>query len=122
MKFRAWSNQLRKFLPKDECYLNSDGELYFEDVMDGGLLKSDKNSYTIQRSSELYDIYGKLIYEGDVVKLHFTHENIQSESYIVNYNFGKWLLDDCKELNRYWVDCKSWGDTCKVVIVGNIFE
>jgi hypothetical protein len=70
----------------------------------------------------MYDIYDKLIYEGDMVKLHFTHENVNSDVYIVNYNFGKWLLDDCKELNRFCTDSKKFGESCKVVIVGNIFE
>jgi hypothetical protein len=120
MKFRCWDTILKGFVKSDECYINGEGDVFAYDKMEGGIISVA--NYIPQRFTELYDIYGTPIYEGDLVKLHFTHENIRSDIYTVNYKYGKWLLDDYNSLNNYWVDCKKWGDTCKVVIIGNIFD
>lgn len=121
MKFRIWNKSLGKFVKPDEWYINGDGEVFYHDLMDGDLILT-KDNCIVQKFTELYDIYGKPIYEGDLVKIHFTHENIKSESFVIQYNHGKWSLNGHDSLNRYWIDNKKWGDTCKVVVVGNIFD
>lgn len=121
MKIRIWSKNLEKYLPNDEWYINSQGEVFFEDLMDGGLIKS-KDNHIVQRFTELHDIYGSPLYEGDIVKLYYYHENIVGESYTIHYLNGKWMLDDCNMLTDYYLDNKKWGDSCKVVKIGNIYE
>jgi hypothetical protein len=121
MKFRIWNNLLGRFVIPDQYYINGCGEIFCYDKMEG-VINFVKDDCIIQKFTELYDIYGKPIYEGDRVKIHFTHENIKSEDFSIRYNHGKWTLDNHDSLNRYWIDNKKWGDTCKVVIVGNIFD
>jgi hypothetical protein len=47
MKIKVWSNTLRKYLPSEEWYINSNIELFFEDIMEGHLTKAPKGSYTV---------------------------------------------------------------------------
>jgi hypothetical protein len=122
MNFRVWSVTFKKFLTNDEWFVNGLGELFFEDVMEGGLVKAAEGSYRIDRFTELYDIYGNQIYENDLVKLHYTHESIVSNEYLVSYRDGRWLLDGAKGLADLFLYNKKWGDTSKVVVTGNTYE
>ena len=117
MKFKIFNKNLDRYVAPDEWFVNGDGDIFVHDMMDGELVRCNKEDYIIYKFTELYDIYSTPIYEGDLVKLHFTHENIQGETYTVKYKSGRWMLDDYDSLSKYWVDNKSWGDCCKVLVV-----
>ena len=123
MKFKIWIKTLGRFLDGDEWYLNPSGKLYFEDVMDGMLVKAPEDSYKVLRFTELHDLYGQEIYEGDIVKLYYHHENIIADEYEIKYAFGRWMLDDWECLSEHYLDnTKKFGDVCRVVKIGNTYE
>jgi uncharacterized phage protein (TIGR01671 family) len=120
MKFKIWSNNLEKFVDDIEWYINQKGELYYLDVMDGELVKC--YDYKVLRFTGLHDLNGEEIYEGDIVKLFYHHENIISNQYIVKYNGGKWCLDDWICLSDYYLtNNEKYGDTCKVIKIGHSY-
>lgn len=47
MKIKVWSNVFKKYIPPEEWYINSECELFFENMMDGELTKAPKGSYEI---------------------------------------------------------------------------
>jgi uncharacterized phage protein (TIGR01671 family) len=104
-------------------YIDSSGELFVESEMDGELVKVIKDSYKILRFTGLHDLNGLEIYEGDLVKLYYHHENIVSNQYEIKYGAGRWMIDDWECLSELYLDnTAKYGDVCKVVIVGNVFE
>lgn len=124
MKFKIWLNDVNRFAANsEEWYINSFGELYTEDVMDGSIIKAKDGHCKICRFTGLHDLNGKEIYEGDLVKLYYHHENIVSNQYEIKYGAGRWMLDDWECLSELYLDnTAKYGDVCKVVIVGNVFE
>lgn len=62
MKFRVWNKELTGFIKGSNWYMNGDGELFYEDVMDGGLIKSTPGSYII----EVYD-ENPITYDGKII-------------------------------------------------------
>jgi len=103
MKFRIWNNSLRSFVSPSEYFVNGNGDVFFFDMMDGGLIKCDK--CIVQYWSGHLDIHGKEIYVGDIVK------------------FINWGNDcDCCEWKDEDVDnWYSYGSE-KFEVVGNVFE
>lgn len=123
MKFKICVPKLGKFIDEHGWYINSAGELYFEDMMDGVLIPATENAYKILRFTELHDLYGQEIYEGDIVKLYYHHPNIMADEYEIKYAFGRWMLDDWECLSEHYLDnTKKFGDVCRVVKVGNVYE
>ncbi len=122
MKFKIWLSTIKMFLDKG-FYIDSSGELFVESEMDGELVKVIKDSYKILRFTGLHDLNGLEIYEGDLVKLYYHHENIVSNQYEIKYGAGRWMIDDWECLSELYLDnTAKYGDVCKVVIVGNVFE
>lgn len=115
MKFRIWNKNLKRYATPDEWYINGEGEVFFHDRMDGDLVKAHPDNITIQRYTELKDRNYNEIYEGDIV----TVVNYIGE-YIVNYSFGKWMLNDTLSLTSKWIDNTKNGDICNVTVIGNI--
>lgn len=122
MNIRVWSKTLDKFLPNDEWWVNFKGDLYWEDMMDGNLVKAPDESYIISRFTELYDMYSLPLFEGDIVRLYHYNSNIVGEDYIINYNSGRWMLGTDKQLTEYFLNHKKYKHDCKVVKMGNIYE
>lgn len=123
MKFKIWLKSLSKFADDSEWYVNPSGKLYFEDIMEGGIVPALEGSYSIVRFTGLHDLYGQEIYEGDLVSLYYHHENIKVDVYEIKYGSGKWMLDDWECLTEYYLDrTPKFGDVCRVVKIGNVFE
>jgi hypothetical protein len=106
-----------------EWFINPNGKLYFENTMDGELVPAIEDSYKILRFTELHDLNGQEIYEGDIVKLYYHHDNIVQNKYEIKYGFGRWMLDDWRCLSDLYLDnTKKYGDVCKVIKIGNAYE
>lgn len=70
MKVRVWHKTLKKFLPKEEWFLNFDGELFFMECVDWNdvLTKADTGLYVIQQHVGVKDDNGIDLCEGDILK------------------------------------------------------
>lgn len=120
MKFRIYNNQLKKYITPDEWFISGNGEVFYNDMMDGELVKCD--NCIVQRFTELYDKENNPIYEGDI--LINSNKETKSNVYekIVEYKFGKWILNDMEDIDDYWIDNTEVGDIINLKIVGNIIE
>jgi len=122
MKYKIWSDKFKKYLDDGEWYINPSGTIYYMDMMDGDLIKAGEG-YRILRFTELHDLNGQEIYEGDIVKLYYHHDSIASNQYEIKYGFGRWMLDDWECLSNLYLDnTKKYGDVCKVIKIGNVYE
>ena len=118
MKFRVWCKKFNRFLHKrDDWFLDFDGNLYYEDMLDNELVRAEKSHYVIQRFTGLYDINNKELWEGDLVL--FPGE---SESLEISYRFGRWIGGDILNLSDYYTDSTEIGDICNVVKTGQLYE
>ena len=130
LKFRVWSYRLKRFLSKEEYYLDFDGNLYFDDYGDGHevntLRKVSKENYTVKQFTGIFDKNGKEIYEGDIVNFK-DYNSIDDFTIDVNlvciysiYNaWYSFVVDVENEHDEgyYWMEIKE-----KCEVVGNIFE
>lgn len=116
MKTRVWSRENQAYLDDDCWLLNGKGEVWY-DPFSENRYKLVKGSYIIQKAVGLDDIYGYEIFEGDLVKLFFQHESINSETYELKYIRGQWCLDNENSSPFLF---KKGGP--RVIVVGNAFE
>ena len=117
MIYRIWNKNLNRFVSPDEWYINGYGEVFFHDMMDNELVKANNNTVLIQKYTGMVDKNGNRLDEGDKV-LHKSREI----PYAIEYNFGRWMLDDLIDLSECWIDHTAFGNTCDIILVGNILE
>ena len=126
MFYRIYDKVLENWITKD-VYLTPYGQLvvaeqaFFNNIK---LKSADPNRYILHRSSELYDKYFTLIFEGDVVKVKFP--NVEEEVYmLVAYNSetASFILLDYKNLKFYELMLLDNSDCCEhIEVIGNTIE
>ena len=134
-RFRVWDNENNEYL--DEAYpssIYSDGSLYaFEEKYDANsnemvaLFEIQNNCLTVEQCTGLEDENGKLIFEGDKVRMtEFYFDRCgESERNFVGYvmwNKGEFVLSKNPEYENETeiIPHISWGHSFE--IVGNIHE
>jgi len=122
MKFRIWNNSLRSFVSPSEYFVNGDGDVFFFDMMDGGLIKCDK--CIVQYWSGYLDIHEKEIYVGDIVKFirwdnDYDRREREDED-VVKWNGQNFYPVPFKHHN----DDDGWYSYGleKFEVIGNVFE
>lgn len=126
-KFRVWDNEEKCY--STACFfLSVEGELY---IFIGGVVhKANPEIYIVEKCTGLEDENGKLIFEGDKVRMtEFYFDGCgESERNFVGYvmwNKGEFVLSKNPEKPEYENETEiiphiSWGHSFE--IVGNIHE
>jgi uncharacterized phage protein (TIGR01671 family) len=132
-KCRVWHKSFKVFLPNNEWFLDFNGDLFFNDIVNRssvGIYKCQED-YEIQYSTGLKDKNDKDIYEGDIVKTDPKHITVLLSAVgCPEYTAGvvEWLREAFCVCQRYvggneisnYVAC----DCCPsgLEVIGNIFE
>lgn len=126
-KFRVWDNEEKCY--STACFfLSVEGELY---IFIGGVVhKANPEIYIVEKCTGLEDENGKLIFEGDKVRMtEFYFDGCgESERNFIGYvmwNKGEFVLSKNPEKPEYENETEiiphiSWGHSFE--IVGNIHE
>jgi len=135
LKFRVWDKLEKRFIYPDKGYqghyaLTLDGKFYNLQNGSGG------DEYTVQQYTELKDLNGVEIYEGDILKCPNTlnislYGEFSYREVIWKYDSFTWVLNSKRALMEFDVAFGSDGDfvdhssenlKITVEVVGNIFE
>lgn len=121
MTHRIWNPHLKTFVCPLEFLINGAGEVFYECQMEGILTKCE--GCIVQRSSGLLDEEGKVVFQGDFLRIkNWWKEDIRRfNTYEVNFDQGIFyvrgsgfsLIDYLDRIGAKLTGC---------IVVGNIFE
>ena len=72
-KFRVWDKLCKEYVTNTQMFVGMSGSLYNK-YSDGVVAKVDERDYAIEQCTGLCDRNGKLIYEGDKIRLSGSNE------------------------------------------------
>ena len=116
-KFRVWDSLDRKYLDAHTVWLSSDGYAHEADC------ELSTIDYTIEQCTGLKDKNGKLIYEGDVVRVEDDYGVCNSDKHIdtgigaVEWECEIWNIAGDVNNGLYEIDCTRY-----IEVIGNIHE
>ena len=121
-KFRVWSKQDKQYLD-DNFFLTPNGELgcYIKECSLWGLLKNN-DLYVIEQCTGIKDRCGKLIYEGDLIRLVIYGE-IKKQGVVEWCNLGG-TFGGAWQATKHTINGSILADffSSRWEIIGNIHE
>ena len=122
-RFRVWGVDYQQYMNDGEFVIDNNGELC---APHADMLKVPQTSFIIEQCTGRHDIHGKLIYEGDVVKVQYSLFNGLRDARNEFVGSIKWedygfVAEDRSGarlyLNLYYIDCRRG-----IEVLGNIHE
>ena len=117
-KFRVWDNNENEYLQEGALIDSRTGDI-------AGYFPVDQ--FTIEQCTLLKDKNGKLIYENDIVRFHWTEQ--EPQEFVVKWNNSKKCFDFNEYKNKkrgsrfyYWWECFKTGQCEFAEIVSNVHE
>ncbi|HFI0238346.1 TPA: YopX family protein [Streptococcus suis] len=115
-RFRGWIKSKRKLLPVFQIIWHK-GDISRILTVEGVVLDSHlAEDVVLMQSTGLFDVNGKEIFEGDVVKLRYTISSDYEFFKVTRFRGGSWRIDNRRR------GCELWLRNEDCEIIGNIYE
>ena len=117
-KFRVWNKEQDRFHHSFSCDITASGTLVISQGIEGKKYIVDDDNYVVQQCTGLKDKNGKLIYEGDILKLaefgkpvEVKHRALgfvlrREPSNTVGYDNDKYIPEDCEVIGNIYENPK----------------
>lgn len=122
MEYRVYDNEKKCWI-KDNIYLNPDGELFLIKQSLFGMVKVplalDLERYVYHRAIDLWDKYGKLVYEGDYIRAQVDENTsvIGMVAYAQDLSAYVILVESTQEFFTLGSETTEF-----IQVIGNVFD